>query len=397
MHNVSFEKDALNITIHNLHPDLELTSPVYFSNGTVCHVLPSQQVDGCNTTETIFGIDPKQKDFKGALLYKLQKKHATRTDNYSNNGTSSVKDMKTNIYLLMVWDIENYNHGFHVCLIECTDDFTWDEDKLLALYEEYNDQFCVDYAFNMVTWLIHGDTVLKIRRDVIYGSDYKLDIIISKGTGKYNMENPIQIDLKRLVLSLSMLIVLIYTIRLDIWPSVKLNIYNQCLDVDLVSPIYITSYRSECHRLPDYKVRAGDTMRSSFIIKSDNWSYGTLIYRLQRKQTHESTEIDKDTSGAIHLLVAWKLSGYKKLYVDVLLVEYDKILGKDNLKTLYHKNLDQFRWFHYPNMETWSLDDNVVLMTTFGIVNEDRQLNIIISEVERHGYERTPVHIDLQR
>jgi hypothetical protein len=396
MRTVSFEKYALNITIHNLHQDIELTSPVYFSNGTACHVSPSQRMDTGNTMEAVFGMYSKQKDFKGALLYKLQRKHATKIDNDPNNDTAFNEDMKTNIYLLMVWDIENYNHGFHVCLIECTDDFTWDEDKLLALYEEYSDQFCVDYAFNIVTWLIHGDTVLKIRRDVIYGSDYKLDIIISKGTGGYDLEKPIEVDIKRSVLLLSMLIVLICAVRLDIWPSVKLDIHNQCLNIDLVSPTYIVSHRSECHRLPDYKVCVGNKMRSGFIIKSGNGSDGALIYRLQRKQTHKSIEIGKDTPSATHLLVVWEFSGSEELYADVLLVEHDNEFdwNKDNLKSLYRKNFGLFKWFTDSAIETWSLD-NVTLMITFEIMNECHLLNIIISEIEKYNGARTPVRIDL--
>jgi hypothetical protein len=33
--------------------------------------------------------------------------------------------------------------------------------------------------------------------DITYGPDYKLDIILSKGTGEYNIEEPIKIDPKK--------------------------------------------------------------------------------------------------------------------------------------------------------------------------------------------------------
>jgi hypothetical protein len=68
---ISFVKEALNITIHNQYPSLELTSPVYFSTGTTCHASPSQKTDIGATVDISFGIDPKQEDFKCALLYKL--------------------------------------------------------------------------------------------------------------------------------------------------------------------------------------------------------------------------------------------------------------------------------------------------------------------------------------
>jgi hypothetical protein len=80
MHTVSFAKKALNISIHNLHPSLELSSPIYCNNGTTCHVSSSQQIDACNTTVTCFGIDSEE-TLKSALLYKLQRKYATRTGN----------------------------------------------------------------------------------------------------------------------------------------------------------------------------------------------------------------------------------------------------------------------------------------------------------------------------
>jgi hypothetical protein len=75
MHNISFDKEELNITIRNLYPGLELTSPVYFSTNTMYCVPPSRQIGTRNTTEARFGIDSKWKGFKCALLYKLQRKN----------------------------------------------------------------------------------------------------------------------------------------------------------------------------------------------------------------------------------------------------------------------------------------------------------------------------------
>jgi hypothetical protein len=199
---ISFDKEALNITISNLHPDLELTSPVYFSNGTICHVSPSQKTDIDTVMKYSFETAFKQEDFKGILLYKLQGKYVNRTDNQPNSSTESIESTTTNVYLLAIWDIKNYDHGFHVCLMECVDDFTWDEDKLWALHDQYKYQFPKDYTFNISTWLMNDNTMMKIRHDVTYGSDYKLDIVISEGTEKYNMDKPVEIVPERLVLSL---------------------------------------------------------------------------------------------------------------------------------------------------------------------------------------------------
>jgi hypothetical protein len=387
----------MNITILNQYPDLELISPVYFSNSTTCRTPPNQQIGIGNALVANFGIDFKQKDVKGAVLYKLLRKYAIRTDNRHDNSTASTDNTTTNMYLLMAWDIKNYDYRFHVCLIECACDFAWDEDKLWALYKEYSDQFCKDYVSDIVTWLMYDSTIMETRYNVTYGLGHKLDIVISKGTRNDSMKKPMQIDPKRSVLLFSMSIVLICTISLPIQPSVKLNIYNQCLNVDLVSPTYITGYRSECHRPPDYKVCVGDTTRYSFIIKSNYATGGALIYKLQRKHMHKSTKIGKYTSRATHLLVVWEFSSSRVLYVDVILVRHDKRLDKDDLKCLYRENFDRFRLCSDFATELWSLDDNTVLRTTFEIMNEDHLSTIIISEVEGDNGARMPAHIYLRR
>jgi hypothetical protein len=197
---VSFDKEALNITIHNLHPDLVLMSPVYFSNGATCHVFPSQQTNTGTTMEASFGIIFKQEDFKGALLHKLQRNYSTRTNNQSNSCTTFIKHTTTNVYLLIVWDVGDYFHNFYIRLIECDDDFILDEDKLLSLYWKYDYRLHVKYESDLITWLIHRDSVIKTRFSITYGSDYKLNIIIFEGTWIYNTEEPIKIDPKRLVL-----------------------------------------------------------------------------------------------------------------------------------------------------------------------------------------------------
>jgi hypothetical protein len=396
----------LNITIHNQYPDLQLTSPVYCSKNATCRVFPSQQVGFGTTVEASFGIDFMQNYYEGALLYKLQRNHITETDNQSNSSATSIKNAAANMYLLVIWDTIDSSHKFCVCLIECTNDFTWDEGKLCTLYKEYEYQFCRDYKSRIITWLMHGDAVMKTRFDITYGSGYNLDIIISEGIGKYSMVRPMKINSKRSVLSLSRLFVLIYAVSL-FEELVKLNIHNQCLNVDLVSPIYNISYGLECHRSPDHKVCAGDAARSDFIIKDTFERSGALIYKLQKRQTHESTETDKSTSSNAHLLVIWGIYEHKELlYADVLLVEHDKgfILSSDRLENLYHENfrlewdLDSaIEWFTDSAKKTWLMDDNTVLMTTFEIMNEDFILNITISEVERDNSTRMLAHIDPKR
>jgi hypothetical protein len=60
----------LNITIRNLYPNLELISPIYCSNNTMCYVPPSQQIGNRTIMKANFRIDPKQEYFMGVLLEK---------------------------------------------------------------------------------------------------------------------------------------------------------------------------------------------------------------------------------------------------------------------------------------------------------------------------------------
>jgi hypothetical protein len=403
MYTISFDKEALNVTIHNLCPGLELTSPVYYSNGTPCHVSTSQQTEIGNILEASFGIDSRQKDFKGALLCKLQRTYDTISERLLHGSRASIRNIAENVYLLVVWDVENVQHDFYACLIECTPDFTWDEDKLWALYREYNHQFCKNYKSNMITWLIYVNKVVRTKFDITYGSDYKLDITIFEKTGKYDMKRPTQIDSTGLVLLLlmmmmmMMMMMLICMVRLPIKPSVKLNIHNQCSNVDLVSLMYTTGHGLECHMAPNHQVYAGDIMKSGFVSKSSYESYGALIYRLQRRQSHASAETGEDTLSATQLLVVWKVSGPNELYRDVLLVEHDKGFDKDNLENLYRRNINQLRLYPVSAIETWLLNDNTVLKNKFEITNGGPILNITISEVDKDDFARAPVYIDPER
>jgi hypothetical protein len=398
MFTVSFDKEALNITIRNPYSDLELTSPVYYSNGTTCYVSPRQQA--CiGITLASFEIDSQQKDVRGALLYKLQRKHTTKADNWPNSNTESIENTAINTYLLVVWEIGDYYHTFPVCLIECNNDLTWDEDKLWVLHHQYINHLYNDYNYSTCTWLTNDNILIRTRSNITFGSDYKVDIIISEVTGAYDLFKPMKIDPERLVLLLFMIIVLTYTVSLDIQPSVKLNIHNRCLNVDLISPTYVTSDGLECHRPPAYRVCVGDTMRSGFLIKPNDESHGVLIYKIQRRQPHKSTKISEDTSSAAQLLVIWRVFESNKSNVVVLVVEHDKRLdgNKDGLVYFHNKSFGRFRRTPGSTTVLWTLDDNTALMITPEIMNEDRILDITISEVERDNGIWTLAYINLKR
>jgi hypothetical protein len=181
----------------------------------------------------------------------------------------------------------------------------------------------------------------------------------------------------------------------------KVYIHNQCSNVDLVSPTYINGDGLKCYRPPDYKVCTGDTMRLGFIIKSDSMSYGALIYKLQRRQSHESTEICEDASSATQLLVVWESSKFEGSHVNVLLVEYEKRFSwnEDELGNLYNKNRSWFKKYSGTISDTWFLDDNMTLKTTFRVVGLKgiHELIISISEIEGDGYAMRPLRLNIER
>jgi hypothetical protein len=212
MYIASFHKEALNINIYNQHPSLELTSPVYFCDGTACHVPPTQEPDTVVVMGASFGIGSKQENVHAAFLYKLQddysgltlkaqRKIAKRTDNQLNSSAASTNDTTPNTYLLVICYIGWHEYGFYACLIECANDYTWDENKLWLFYREYRKKICKNCKDKINTWLMNDGTLIKTKLDVSYGSDYKLNIVISDGTGIHNMKKPLQFDLERLVLS----------------------------------------------------------------------------------------------------------------------------------------------------------------------------------------------------
>jgi hypothetical protein len=411
----SFDKKGLNITIRNQHPDLELAFPVYCSNGTTCHVSPSQQAGTGTTIEARFGKDSEQKTFEGVLLYKIQRRYATRTDGQPNSDIASTKDTITNTYLLLGWNVRNSDRKFYVCLVEIPHGFIRNEDMLWALHKTCNYQLYVNYKSNKITlaiitlatkcsesltnmWLMQGGTLMKIGANMAYGSDYKLDITLSKGTGCYNMKMPMKVDPKRLVLSLLMLLVLMYAVRLRTRPPFNLNIYNRCWNTDLISPTYITDHESECYKAPDYKVCTGNVMRFGFTIcESENLHNGAFICRLQRRRSHKSAEISKDKLGAVCFLVVWRTSVTKGFCADILLVKYNGRFDKNILRKLYIMNINQFKLCSNSATKTWSLDDNTALMTSLEIMNEGHILNITTSKVNKHDCTRMPAHIDIRK
>jgi hypothetical protein len=196
MHIVSFDKEALNIAIYSQYSGLELTSPVYFSTGA-CHVSLSQKTNAVNALEVSSGIDSDQKDLKGALLYKLQIKHANRADNQFDNSITPNKNIEKSIHLFVFWNVGDHDYEFRVCLIEFDNEFTWNEDKLRKLYDKNRDQLKKYNGIISSTWITGNNMILKTSSRINYlEENSELNITISEEKDDYAIR-PFYIDLER--------------------------------------------------------------------------------------------------------------------------------------------------------------------------------------------------------
>jgi hypothetical protein len=148
------------VNVLNLCSNTKLVSPVYFGNGLIFSKLPDQQIDIDTKMNAHFEINAIQNDFEGALLLKLQR----CPDGQYNMDTSTTKTDKnetTYIHMLAAWKVKDSKLFVRVVLVEHTEEFTWNEEKLKELYtmncgwlEEYN-------GLVSHTWLADNNMVFK--------------------------------------------------------------------------------------------------------------------------------------------------------------------------------------------------------------------------------------------
>jgi CHAD domain-containing protein len=106
------------------------------------------------------------------------------------------------------------------------------------------------------------------------------------------------------------------------------------------------------------------------IIQSD--FEGALLFELQRPFDSHcnldtlTTEVNKKEKKCIQMLVAWKVKDYKS-FIYVVLIEYAKEFtwNEDKLRRLYHENRDRLEKCDDTISDTWFMDDDAVLKTSF--------------------------------
>jgi hypothetical protein len=184
------------VTIHNQCSNIKLVSPVYFDNGAICPKLSDQQIGICAKMGSSFEIYAAQDEFEGVLLFKLQRysgmQHNINTSNVETNEKGA-----TDIYMLAAWKVKDAKPFIYVALIEHTNEFTWNKDKLKMLYYKNHNRL-KEYDDTISNrWLVDNNMSLKIAFGI---SDLKespkLSISIFEEKDDYAIR-PLCINLKR--------------------------------------------------------------------------------------------------------------------------------------------------------------------------------------------------------
>jgi hypothetical protein len=138
-------------------------------------------------TRASFGRNVTKKEFKNALMYRLQRKsHNANDQNVANNTENTL----TNFQLLIVWTAYNdYSIHVNAVLVKYDDTIIWDEDKLRKLCAIRHPL----YNYYEVTWRLDNTTLL-MTTPMWSGYGRAFEIRISEATSRYNAMEPISIS-----------------------------------------------------------------------------------------------------------------------------------------------------------------------------------------------------------
>jgi TRAP-type uncharacterized transport system substrate-binding protein len=187
--------------------------------------------------------------------------------------------------------------------------------------------------------------------------------------------------------------ILMYTISIEIQPTMKINIHNQCSNFKLKDKRMFNNCLN-WNRRPNDEVDA-NSMTSG--VSTSSWATfeSIVIYRLQRK----SVESDDQLKSTYTLLfIVWKSEGYKKFSVFVQLIDCDKTFSwrKIDQEEYYQRYASQLSTYTGPVKDTWLLSDGTVLMTKLdlGFMQRDGVLTVTISNGVKDDHTKIPKLID---
>jgi hypothetical protein len=187
--------------------------------------------------------------------------------------------------------------------------------------------------------------------------------------------------------------ILMCTISVEIQPTIKMNIHNQCSHVKLKDKRVFNSGLNWNKGLGD-EVDAG-SMASA--VSTTSWAIfeSIVIYRLQRKSVESDDQLE---STYTLLLVALRSEGYKKFRVFIQMIDCDKTFSwrRIDQDEYYQKYTNLLCTYTDPIKDTWLLSDGTVLMTRLELefTQRDGVLSLTISEGIKDEHTKIPELID---
>jgi hypothetical protein len=199
---------------------------------------------------------------------------------------------------------------------------------------------------------------------------------------------------------------LIYTVSLKLQLLSYITIFNQCLNVSLVSPVYFGN-GVVCPKLSNQPIDIGAKICASFEINATQDEFeSALLCKLQRYSDNQynidtlTAETNENVATYFYMLVAWKVKDAKS-FAYVALVEHAKEFtwNEYKLRKSYNKNHSRFKEYDSVIIDTWLMDDNTVLKTTFMVTDSKKnfELSISISEEGKDNYAMRPFRIHLEK
>jgi hypothetical protein len=178
---------TMKVNIHNQCSDFNLTSLKWFENYADWNKEPDVKVDAGSMMSAV--LKSYQVEFRGAIMYKLQRKCIEFDDQLESTYT----------LLFVAWKSEGYKElCVLVQLMECDKTFHWIEYKLEEYYKRYHSQLRTYTSPIKDTWLTRDGTVLMTRLELNFTQRYDvLDIIISEGIRNEHTRRPVWLDPER--------------------------------------------------------------------------------------------------------------------------------------------------------------------------------------------------------
>jgi hypothetical protein len=189
-------RGAMDVTVHNLSPDIELVSPTCFCNRGIYNEYPvvRRNVSAMKIGFS-FGLDKLP---GGILMYEMQRKASARSNHQSSTDTKTIEDISKMTRLLVAWKIEDTEEPkVYMISVEHDNELILNEDKLAQLYVNVNDQFSERYNPSRHTWLVYDDIVMEATYNVVQKEGLALEIAVSKGVKDWNTKPALWIDSKR--------------------------------------------------------------------------------------------------------------------------------------------------------------------------------------------------------